>query len=80
MSTVRTFSVVPYKAKQQVKGRKLIKGDNIHVVLYKHTWNVDLPDGRETIYTRYNVATIIEVEKHNGGVPAKRVTANDPTS
>jgi len=68
------------KAKQQVKGRKLIKDDRIHVVLYKHTWNVDLPDGRETMHTRYNLATIIEVEKHDGGIPAKRMTAHTPTT
>jgi hypothetical protein len=68
------------KAKQQVKGRKLTKGDSIHVVLYKHTWTVDLQDGKETIHTRYNLATIIEVEKHDGGVPAKRHTVNAPTS
>ena len=68
------------KAKQQIKGRKLTKDDRIHVVLYRHTWNVDLPDGRETLHTRYNVATIIDVEKHDGGVPAKRITANTPTT
>jgi len=68
------------KAKQQVKGRKLTKGDSIHAVLYKHAWTVDLQDGRETIHTPYNLATIIEVEKHEGGVPAKRTTVNTLTS
>src|SRR5437763_476179 len=68
------------KAKQQVKARKLAKDDRIHVVLYKHTWTVDLQDGSETTHTRYNLATIIEVEKHDGGVPAKRLTAHTPTS
>ena len=68
------------KAKQQVKGRKLTKDDRIHVVLYKHTWTVDLQDGSETIHTRYNLATIIEVEKYDAGVPAKRITGHTPTS
>ena len=68
------------KAKQQVKGRKLIKDDKIRVVLYRHTWKVDFQDGRETIHTRYNLATIIEVEKHDGSVPAKRNTADAPTT
>ncbi len=68
------------KAKQQVKGRKLTKGDSIHAVLYKHTWTVELQDGSETMHTRYNLATIIEVEKHDAGVPAKRTTVNTPTS
>src|SRR6266567_4669318 len=68
------------KAKQQVKARKLAKDDSIHVVLYKHTWTVDLQDGRETTHTRYNLATIIEVEKHEQGSPAKRNTVNVPTS
>src|SRR6266571_1819141 len=68
------------KAKQQVKGRKLAKGDSIHVVLYKHTWTVELHDGSETTHTRYNLATIIEVEKHEAGVPAKRITGHTPTS
>jgi len=68
------------KAKQQVKGRKLTKGDSIHAVLYKHTWTVELQDGSETMHTRYNLATIIEVEKHDAGVPAKRHTVNTSTS
>src|SRR5205823_5154436 len=68
------------KAKQHVKGRKLAKGDRIHVVLYKHTWTVDFPDGSETIHTRYNLATIIEVEKNDRSVPAKRTTVHAPTS
>jgi hypothetical protein len=68
------------KAKRQVKGRKLTKDDRIHVVLYKHTWTVDLQDGSETIHTRYNLATIIEVEKYDAGVPAKRITGHTPTS
>ena len=68
------------KAKQQVKGRKLAKDDRIHAVLYRHTWKVDLQDGTETIHTRYNLATIIDVEKHEGSVPAKRSTAHTPTS
>ncbi len=68
------------KAKQQVKGRKLAKDDRIHAVLYKHTWTVELHDGSETTHTRYNLATIIEVEKHDAGVPAKRITAHTATS
>src|SRR5205085_11809883 len=68
------------KAKQQVRARKLTKDDRLHAVLYKHTWTVDLQDGRETTHTRYNLATIIEVEKHDAGVPAKRNTVNVPTS
>ena len=68
------------KAKQQVKARKLTKDDRIHAVLYKHTWTVDLQDGSETTHTRYNLATIIEVEKHEQGLPAKRNTVNAPTS
>ena len=68
------------KAKQQVKGRKLAKGDSIHVVLYKHTWTVELQDGSETTHTRYNLATIIEVEKHEQVVSAKRLTAHTPTN
>jgi len=68
------------KAKQQVKGRKLAKDDRIHAVFYKHTWTVDLQDGSETTHTRYNLATIIEVEKHDADVPAKRNTVNAPTS
>ncbi len=46
----------------------------------KHTWTVELQDGSETTHTRYNLATIIEVEKHDRGVPAKRLTAHTPTS
>jgi hypothetical protein len=68
------------KAKQQVKARKLAKDDRIHAVLYKHTWTVDLQDGRETTHTRYNLATIIEVEKHEAGVAAKRNMVNTPSS
>ncbi len=68
------------KAKQQVKARKLSKDDRIHVVLYKHTWTVDLQDGSETTHTRYNLATIIEIEKHEQGSPAKRNMVNAPTS
>src|SRR5437016_8948960 len=68
------------KAKQQVKARKLSKDDRIHVVLYKHTWTVDLQDGSETTHSRYNLATIIEMEKHDATVPAKRITAHTPTS
>jgi len=52
--------------KQHIKATKLGKDDRIHAVLYRHTWTVNLQDGRETIYTRYNVATIIDVEKHDG--------------
>ena len=63
-----------------MKARKLTKDDRIHAVLYKHTWTVDLQDGRETMHTRYNLATIIEVEKHEQGSPAKRNTVNAPTS
>ena len=62
------------KMKQHIKAKKLGKDDRIHAVLYRHTWTVDLQDGRETIYTRYNVATIIDVEKHDGSIPAKRIT------
>jgi hypothetical protein len=69
-----------HKAKQHVKGRKLAKGDRVHAVLYKHTWTVDFQDGSETTHTRYNLATIIEVEKHDAGVSAKRMTMNTPTS
>jgi len=68
------------KAKQQVKARKLTKDDRLHVVLYKHTWTVDLQDGTEITHTRYNLATIIEVEKHEQGSPAKRNMVNAPTS
>src|SRR5207248_11421185 len=68
------------KAKQQVKARILAKDDSIHAVLYKHTWTVDLQDGRETTHTRYNLAMIIEVEKHEQGSPAKRITVTTPTS
>jgi hypothetical protein len=63
------------KVKQHIKAKKLGKDDRIHAVLYRHTWTIDLQDGRETIHTRYNLATIIEVEKHDGDVPAKRITA-----
>jgi hypothetical protein len=63
------------KIKQQIKTKKLGKDDRIHAVLYRHTWTVDFQDGSETKYTRYNLATIIEVEKHDGSVPAKRVTS-----
>ncbi len=68
------------KAKQQVKARKLAKDDSIHAVLYKHTWTVDLQDGSETTHTRYNLATIIEVEKHEQESRAKRHTVNASTS
>lgn len=68
------------KAKQHLKAKKLTKDDRIHVVLYKHTWQVDLQDGTETIHTRYNVATIIDIEKADGSVSAKRTTLNVPTS
>ena len=66
--------------KQHIKAKKLGKDDRIHVVLYRHTWTVDLQDGRETISTRYNVATIIDVEKHDGSSPAKRNTDKASTS
>lgn len=68
------------KVKQQIKAKKLGKDDRIHAVLYRHTWKVDLQDGRETIHTRYNLATIIEVEKHDGSVPAKRNTSQASTT
>ena len=46
----------------------------------KHTWTVELQDGSETTHTRYNLATIIEVEKHEQVVSAKRLTAHTPTN
>ena len=63
-----------------MKGRKLTKDDSIHVVLYKHMWTVELQDGSETTHTRYNLAAIIEVGKHEQVVSAKRLTAHTPTN
>jgi hypothetical protein len=62
------------KVKQQIRAKKLGKDDRIHAVLYRHSWTVNLQDGRETIHTRYNLATIIAVEKKGEGSSSKRNT------
>ncbi len=51
------------RAKQQLKSLKLVKGDIIEAVLYRHIIDVDFIGGESANVTRHNLHTIIYVEK-----------------
>jgi hypothetical protein len=60
--------------KQKVQGLKLVQGDKIHAVLYKHTWTDQTIGGDTLTSTRYNLTTILEVKRKNQEQNAKRLT------
>ena len=47
-------------------------GDNRVHEYVRYVIQLDIEHGSKTFHIRYNLATIIDVEKHDGGVPAKR--------
>ncbi len=49
------------KARDDLHGLKLKKGDSIEAVLYRHTWEVPLQGGGIETHTRHNLATITKV-------------------
>ncbi len=62
------------KAKQQLQKSKLTKDDRIQAVLYKHTWVTETIGGQEIVHTRYNLATILAIERKDEIPTAKRTT------
>ncbi len=60
--------------KQKLQGYKLVQGDKIHAVLYKHTWTDQTIGGEPLVYTRYNLTAIAGIERKNGERSAKRTT------
>ncbi len=59
------------KLRDEVKAMKLKKDDSIEVVLYRHTWEVELQGGGKQTHTRHNLAKIVKVDRKGD---AKRTT------
>ncbi len=59
------------KVRDEVKALKLKKDDCIEVVLYRHTWEVELQGGGKQTHTRHNLAKVIKVDRKGD---AKRST------
>src|SRR6266566_1321597 len=51
------------KARDDLHGLKLKKGDSIEAVLYRHTWEVPLQGGGIETHTRHNLSTITRVQR-----------------
>ncbi len=51
------------KMREEAKALKLKKDDSIEVVLYRHTWDVELQGGGKQTHTRHNLAKVAEVDR-----------------
>ena len=51
------------KPREDLQAMKLKKDDSIEAVLYRHTWEVELQDGKKATHTRHNLAKILTVER-----------------
>jgi hypothetical protein len=51
------------KLREEVKALKLKRDDTIEVVLYRHTWEVELQGGGKQTHTRHNLAKVIKVDR-----------------
>ena len=62
------------KARQQLQRSKLGKDDRIRAVLYRHSWTTETIGGGEIVHTRYNVATLLAIERKEERPVAKRTS------
>ena len=63
------------KMREEAKALKLKKDDSIEVVLYRHTWDVELQGGGKQTHTRHNLAKVIKVDRKGD---AKRSITEQP--
>src|SRR5205823_5388638 len=62
------------KARQQVQRSKLGKDDRIQAVLYRHMWTTETIGGGEIVHTRYNLATLLAIERKEERPDVKRMS------
>ena len=64
------------KVREELKALKLKKDDSIEVILYRHTWEVELQGGGKETHTRHNLTRIIKVDrKEDAKRPTKKQVA-----
>ncbi len=61
-------------AKQKLQGYKLVQGDKIHAILYKHTWTDQTIGGDQIVSIRYNLTAITGIERKREERSAQRST------
>lgn len=60
------------KPKAELKALKLVKGSAIEVILYRHTYEIELENHEKQIYIRHNLVKVISTGSNGRGHSAKR--------